>query len=170
LSKTLISFFIILFCIAGISQSAPLFKLLPDFPSFPLVASDGSKFSSTAAVKKNKPTVVVYFSPTCHHCQAQASDITSNIKTFSGVQFLFVTNYPPQDTRAFLNEYAIGKFSNITFGYDSTFSMGSFFDLKSLPGIFIYDEKAKLKGHFETNVKPEKLYMAIFENETRFNK
>jgi cytochrome oxidase Cu insertion factor (SCO1/SenC/PrrC family) len=155
--------FLNVFPIIGSTQ--PLFRKLPDFPSFPLVAGDGSLFSSTAVIKKNKPTVVIYFSPTCQHCQTQAQDLTSNMKSFRDVQFLFVTSYPPQDTKSFLNEYAIEKFTNIKFGYDSSFSMGSFYDLKSLPGIFIYDKNGKFKNNFDTNVKPEKLYTAIFGTE-----
>ena len=150
------------FCSSGLSAQ-PLFKRLPDFPSFRLMSSDGTSFSSTDILKKNKPSVVIYFSPTCHHCQTQTQDLTSNMKSFKEVQFLFVTAYPPADTNPFLNEYAIEKFSNIRFGYDSSFSMGSFYELKSLPGVFIYDKQGKLKNHFDTNVKPEKLYAAIFD-------
>jgi thiol-disulfide isomerase/thioredoxin len=142
--------------------SQPLFRKLPEFPSFRLISSVGAPFSSTEILKKGKPSVIIYFSPTCHHCQKQTEDLTANMKSFKDVQFLFVTSYPFEDSKSFLNEYAIEKFTNIKFGYDSTFSMGSFFELKTLPGIFIYDKAGMYKNHFETNVKPEKLYTAIF--------
>lgn len=141
------------------------FKQLSEFPAFKLVSSEGKIFTSTAAIKDKKPTVVVYFSPTCHHCQTQTTDITSNMNLFKGVQFLFVTAYKPRDTESFLSEYGIEKFGNIKFGYDSAFGMGRFFDLKSIPGVFIYGKDRQLKAHFETNLKPGKLYSAIFDGE-----
>jgi thiol-disulfide isomerase/thioredoxin len=139
------------------------YRQLPEFPGYKLLNSDSVVFNSLSVLKPQKPTVIIYFSPTCHHCQSQATDITSNMNVFKDVQFLFVTSYPAADTRPFLSEYAIEKFKNITFGYDPQFAMGRFFELKSLPGVFIYDKNKQFKKAFETNVKPEKLYAAIFE-------
>jgi cytochrome oxidase Cu insertion factor (SCO1/SenC/PrrC family) len=142
--------------------SSPIFsqinyKSLPDFPSFNLISSEGKTFRSTEVQKKNKPTVVVYFSPTCHHCQTQTSDITSNIKQFKEVQFLFVTPYPESETKFFLSEFAIERFSNIRFGYDPNYVMARFFEIQSWPGIFIYNIEGKLAKAFDTNIKPETL-------------
>jgi thiol-disulfide isomerase/thioredoxin len=141
------------------------YRQLHEFPGYKLLNSDSVVFNSLSVVKPQKPTVIIYFSPTCHHCQSQATDITSNMNVFKDVQFLFVTSYPAADTKSFLSEYAIEKFKNITFGYDPQFAMGRFFELKSLPGVFIYDKNKQFKKAFETNVKPEKLYAAIFDEE-----
>jgi cytochrome oxidase Cu insertion factor (SCO1/SenC/PrrC family) len=140
------------------------FKTYPTLPAYKLVSSSGETFTSSSILQKKSPLVVIYFSPTCSHCQQQAEDITSNMNQFKDAQFLFVTSYPQSDTKPFLNQYAIEKFKNITFGYDSTFSMGKFYLLESLPGIFIYNKNGELKTFFSTNVKPANLYAAIFEN------
>ena len=141
------------------------FRTLPEFPAFKLKGSDGQVFTTTAVMQKNKPTVVIYFSPTCHHCQTQVQDITSNMKTFKDARFLLVTSYGEQDTRPFLDEYAIEKFPNIRFGYDTSYAMRRFFLLESMPGIFIYDKQGKFKRDFDTNVRPQTLYAAIFDKE-----
>jgi cytochrome oxidase Cu insertion factor (SCO1/SenC/PrrC family) len=141
------------------------YKTLTEFPAFKLKNSGNKIFTSTEVLKKNRPTVVVYFSPTCHHCQAQALDITGNMKLFKDVQFLFVTSYPEADTKSFLDEYAIEKFSNIRFGYDTAFAMGSFFMLKSLPGLFIYNKEGKFVRDFDTNLRPEMLKEALISIE-----
>jgi thiol-disulfide isomerase/thioredoxin len=140
------------------------FKTYTTLPSYKLVNTKGEIFTTSSVQQKNTPFVVVYFSPTCSHCQQQAEDITSNMTQFKDAQFLFVTSYPKSDTKPFLDQYAIEKFKNITFGYDSTFSMGRFYLLESLPGIFIYNKKGDLKTFFSTNVKPANLYAAIFDN------
>ena len=147
--------------IAGPVSGQISFRSLPDFPAFKLIDSEGKVFTSTQVQKRKRPTVVVYFSPTCHHCQSQTLDITSNMKLFKDVQFLFVTSYPEADTKTFLSEFALEKFSNIRFGYDTAFAMGRFFELKSLPGVFIYNEEGKFVKAFETNIKPETLKEAI---------
>ncbi len=139
------------------------YRNLPEFPAFKLKDTKGTVFSTTAVLKKDKPTVLIYFSPTCHHCQTQTTDITSNIKLFKDVQFLFVTSYPPQDYQPFLNEYAIEKFSNITFGYDSSYAMVRFLELESLPGVFVYNKDHQFKVNFNTNIRTKNLYSAIFE-------
>lgn len=133
----------------------------PSFPAFPLLKTDSTKFNSVSAVVKGRPTVVIYFSPTCSHCQHQAEEITGKIKDFEKVQFLMVSSYAIQDIRQYIASYALDHFSNITVAYDPSFSMGRFFELKSLPGIFVYDKKGKLKSHFETNVHAEELLKAI---------
>lgn len=152
------------FLFAGMQLQAQItYKNLPEFPAFKLMDSKGASFSTVSVLKKDKPTVLIYFSPTCHHCQTQTTDITSNIKLFKDVQFLFVTSYPPQDYQPFLNEYALEKFPNIMFGYDSTYALVRFLELESLPGVFIYDGKHQLKINYDTNIRTKNLYSAIFE-------
>lgn len=163
LIKSFVFSLIILICFPVFGQIS--YKNFLDFPAFKLKSSGERTFTSTEVQKKNKPTVVIYFSPTCHHCQTQALDITGNIKLFKDVQFLFVTSYPEVDTKPFLNEYAVEKFSNIKFGYDTAFAMGRFFMLKSLPGIFIYNKDGKFVKDFDTNVRPEILKEALISIE-----
>jgi cytochrome oxidase Cu insertion factor (SCO1/SenC/PrrC family) len=140
---------------AGAVSGQITYRSLPEFPAFKLISAEGKLFTSTEVQKKNKPTVVVYFSPTCHHCQTQTADITANMKQFKDVQFLFVTPYPESDTRPFLSDYAIEKFTNIRFGYDTSYAMARFFELQSLPGVFIYSKEGKFAKAFDTNIKPE---------------
>lgn len=139
------------------------YRNLPEFPAFKLKDSKGETFSTVSVLKKDKPVVLIYFSPTCHHCQTQTTDITSNIKLFKDAQFLFVTSYPPSDYQPFLDEYAIEKFSNISFGYDYTYSLVKFLELESLPGVFVYDKNHQFKKAFDTNIRTKNLYSAIFE-------
>ena len=148
-------------CSAACAQVT--FRTLTEFPAFKLKDAQGEIFTTTKVLKKDKPTVIIYFSPTCKHCQHQTEDITGNIKVFKDVQFLMVTSYPPEDYKSFLDTYAIERFSNITFGYDPDFKLGGFLDLETLPGVFVYDKNGQLKNYHTTNLKPQKLYSAIFE-------
>ena len=133
------------------------------FPAYPLFALDSSRFNSLRVAGKKEPVVIIYFSPTCSHCQRQAEEITGHIKAFKDVQFLMVSSYPMQEIKEYVNTYALSRFPNITVASDPNFSMGQFFELKSLPGIYVYNKNGKYKTHFETNVLADTLAKAVRE-------
>ena len=72
-----------------------------------------------------------------------------------------VSSYGLDEIQQFVASYGLDHFQNITVAQDPGFNMGTFFELKSLPGIFVYDKKGKLKTHFETNVLANELLNAI---------
>jgi len=144
-------------------NAALTYKSYTSFPAFPLFTLDSSKISSVSVLTKHEPVVVICFSPTCSHCQHQAEEITSHMKDFKDVKFLMVSSYPMQEVREFAETYALNRFPNILVASDPNFSMGHFYELRSLPGIYLYDKKGKLKKHFETNVLAEDLLKAIQE-------
>jgi peroxiredoxin len=137
------------------------YKNLPGFPAFPLLKTDSSKFNSVSVYQKGEPAVIIYFSPTCGHCQHQAEEITGRIKDFKNVQILMVSSYGMEEIQQFVASYGLDHFQNITVAQDPGFNLGTFFELKSLPGIFIYDKKGRLKTHFETNVLANELLTAL---------
>ncbi|MEO7311920.1 MAG: redoxin domain-containing protein [Chitinophagaceae bacterium] len=143
------------------SDSIPLYKQNPIIPSFKLMRADSSFFQLQDIVKKKHATVVIIFSPTCSHCQHQAEEITSHMKDFENVNFIFSTLYPVQDMKTYINDYGLDKFPNITVGHDKGYNLGTFYQISSLPGIFVYDKKGKLVANFESNVKSETLLEAL---------
>ena len=123
----------------------------PSFPGFELRHTDSTAFNTHSIPKKNKQTVLIYFSPTCGHCQHQAEEITGHIGEFKNVNFLFVSAYPLEEIQKFAATYAMDKFKNITVAYDPESKMVRFLEIRSLPGIYIYDKKRKFKKAFSTN-------------------
>jgi peroxiredoxin len=160
-------FIIVLVSILGVSaQDSSItrginYKTISGFPAFPLLKTDSSKFNSVSVFQKGEPAVIIYFSPTCGHCQHQAEEITGRIKDFKNVQILMVSSYSMEEIQQFVASYGLDHFRNITVAQDPGFNMGTFFELKSLPGIFVYDKKGKLKTHFETNVLANDLLDAV---------
>lgn len=49
------------------------------------------------------------------------------------VQFLFVTAYEPESTKAFLEDHHIGNFPNIRFGYDINLTLQQHYQLYAVP-------------------------------------
>ena len=138
-------------------DSLPAYKQTPTIPHIPLLQLDSVQFIAKSVVRKKHQTVVIFFSPTCSHCQHQAEDITGNMKDFKDVDFLFVSAYSIPEIKTYVDTYGLYRFPNITVGQDPAFKLGEFYSMKSLPGIFVYDKQGKLTASFETNIKPEKL-------------
>jgi len=143
------------------SDSIPIYKQYPTVPAFKLMKADSSFFVMKDLVKKKKATVIIIFSPTCGHCQHQAEEITSHIKALKDVTFIFSTLYPVPDMAQYISSYGLDKFPNIYVGHDKGYMLGSFYKIKSLPGVFVYNKKGNLKAEFETNVTTEILLNAL---------
>lgn len=144
------------------AHPAPItYKNYTSFPAFNLLALDSTRFSTLSVSNRKEPVVFIYFSPTCSHCQHQAEEITSHMNDFQHVQFLMVSAYSMQEIKQYADSYGLSHFKNITIGQDAAFAIGRFFDIKSLPGIFVYDKKGKYQTHFETNVVADSLKAAV---------
>jgi peroxiredoxin len=158
--------FALLFFLKGLAQDSTkavllTYKTYSSFPAYPLLALDSSKFNSVSISNKKEPVVIIYFSPTCSHCQHQVEEITSHMNEFQHVQFLMVSSYSMKEIKEFSDTYGMSHFSNVTLAHDPVFGMGQFFEIRSLPGIFVYNKKGKLQTHFETNVLADSLSASI---------
>lgn len=158
---------IVLFSIswfAAVSQPADslsLHKKFPFIPSFQLMRADSSLFYMKDAIPKKSMAVVIIFSPTCSHCQHQAQEITSHMQELANVHFLFATGYPLHEMQQFISDQALDKFPNIVVGQDKGQNLGSFYQIKGLPGIFVYNKKGNLVAEFSTNVTAAVLAEAV---------
>lgn len=143
------------------SDSLPVYKKFPFIPSFQLMRPDSSLFYMKDAVPKNHAAVVIIFSPGCSHCRHQAEEITSHMQSLADVEFLFATGYPVNEMSQYINDYGLDKFPNILVGQDKGLNLGSFYQIKMLPGIFVYNKKGQLVAEFQSNVTADTLSKAL---------
>jgi thioredoxin-related protein len=129
-------------------------------PSVSLLGLDGQHFLSTSVQPKGKVLVVVYFSPTCSHCIHFTEELTGRLKDFQKVQFLYVSAYPITDIKNFAAVRGMLKMKNFRLANDPEFKLGSFYDLKEIPGIFVYGPNGKLRRAFDSKVKMDELVAA----------
>jgi thiol-disulfide isomerase/thioredoxin len=133
------------------------YKNYKEVPAFNLLDLNGNKFSSGSVQQKGKSLVVVYFSPLCGHCLEFTENLTSNLKKFKQVQFLFVSAYPLDDIKTFAITRGLHKMPQFRVGQDPDFNMGRFYELKEIPAIFVYSKNGKFKKSFDSKVKIENL-------------
>lgn len=139
------------------------YKNYTSLPAYSLLDMSSKPFLTTSVPQKGKSLVVVYFSPSCSHCQEFTSALTAQLKDFKNVQFLFVSAYPIPDITKFANERGLQKMANFKMANDPDFKLGTFFELKEIPSVFVYGSNGKLKRNFDSKVKIDELKQAANE-------
>jgi len=117
-------------------------------PSFELLLPDSTTKFNTADIPAGSPFVVIGFSPTCTHCQAEARDFVKNISQWKDTRIYFITPYPFQDMKGFYKYFKMDKCANITMGHDGTNAFFKYYDSKSIPYTAVFDAKKRLKQVF----------------------
>ncbi|HEY8388396.1 MAG TPA: redoxin domain-containing protein [Parasegetibacter sp.] len=135
----------------------PAYKRFPIVPKFEILATDSVSIITRDDFKKNKPVLIMYFSPDCDHCQDQVSDILKNVDKLKNVQILLTSYQPLEKIRAFKEKNQLDKYPNIFIGRDTQYFIPSFFDVANLPFLAFYDKKQNLLFAHEGNVKPAKI-------------
>jgi peroxiredoxin len=162
--KYLLSGLFIALSIHSYSQTdsiKPLYERFPDIPLFTMYKAQDSTAFTRDDLKKKKETIFIIFSPDCEHCQQETKNLIENIDKFSKTQIVMVTSLPYDQMKVFYNEFKIANYPTISMGYDPTFFFHTFFNIKYLPVIFIYDKKGKFKKSFEGSVNIDKILESL---------
>lgn len=129
------------------------------FPTLQLLQVDSSTL--TSGMLKRQPTLIMYFSPTCDHCQHQMDDMLAQAKALKHIQVVLATYQPFDEMVTFYHKYQLAKHSNYRLGRDVNFILPPFYDIRNLPFLALYNKEGKLITSFEGNVKVDKLIKAF---------
>jgi peroxiredoxin len=135
------------------------FQRYPTLPPISLIQTDSSMLKK--AQLKKEPVLLMFFSPSCDHCQHQIKDMLKRMDEFKNTQFVLATYQPFEEMVAFYNEYELAKYPNVKVGRDTTFMLPPFYHMESLPFLALYDKKGNLLKTFEGNVKVDTLLKAF---------
>jgi thiol-disulfide isomerase/thioredoxin len=163
--KNIFLFIITLFASYGsfaqADTSLPVYLRFPNIPQFSIYKASDSTVFTREDLQKRKPVVFIIFSPDCEHCQHETAALTENIDKFKGAQIVMVEYLSHAEMVKFYNDYKIASYPNITMGRDAKYYLPLFFDVKSLPAIYVYDKKGKFKQAFSGSVKVDKIAAAL---------
>ncbi len=141
---------------AQIDSSQQYFKS-PYIPAFNIrKVPDSSSFTHTM-LQKNKPTILIFFDPDCDHCQEATKNFTAKIDKFKDVQILMVTIYEFSRIKKFHKDYKIGNFPNITLTRDAVFDLPKFYQVSSIPDVYVYDKNGKLMKHYKKDIPVDEI-------------
>jgi thioredoxin-related protein len=143
----------------GQDADTPAYQKNPTVPELTLLQVDSSVF--TKANLKQKPTLIMYFSPTCEHCQHQWADMVQHKDQLKNIQIIMATYQPFEEMEDFYKKEHLASYPNIKVGRDTKFALVPFYRMRSLPYQALYDKHGKLITVFEGNVKVEKMIEAF---------
>lgn len=127
----------------GSSQPMPP-KQGDPLPEFSFLLMDSTTLMNTRQIPKGRPTVVVYFSPTCGHCQEELIEVAEKKDSLQALQFYFVTVARFKQAKALYDTLHLERYPNVTMGVDTAGSFFTHFRPKGTPFQLIYDKDKKL--------------------------
>lgn len=137
------------------------YKRFPTLPPLQLLSLDSISTITKDNLEKNKPVLIMFFSPDCDHCQHQMKDMLKDMSLFENIQIVMASFQPLEQMRTFNQQYGLSQFGNIYIGRDTKYVLPPFYRIYNLPYFALYDKKGNLITTFEGNVKPEKLKRAF---------
>lgn len=108
-------------------------------------------------LKKETPTLFIYFNTECEFCNEETQMISENIEKFNDFQLVFISFEKPELIRLFATKYKLNTYANINFLSDTKVSFASTFDVKSLPCLVLYDKNLRLIEKIKGQTKAETL-------------
>ncbi|HEU5053352.1 MAG TPA: thioredoxin domain-containing protein [Hanamia sp.] len=156
-----------LISLAGFSQSttaadkSPEFVKNPNIPDFTIYKAPDSTVFTNDDLKKNKPTLLMIFSPECGHCQNETRELEKYIDHFKNVQILMVTWLPYSEMMAFYHDYKIASYPNITMGWDKKDFFLPYYHVQMYPDMVVYDKHGKYVNSFSGMIKLQDVVDAL---------
>jgi thioredoxin-related protein len=138
------------------STFPPPYRQVPTVPPFTVLQADSSTIFKKSDLS-NKPLLIILFDPNCDHCQHETEEIIAHIDDFKKIQILMVTNADFNDLRKFYNNYELSKYKNIVAGVELKYFLATFFAIRNLPYLAMYDKKGNLITTHEGSMKVEKI-------------
>ena len=114
-------------------------------PAIRLLLLDSSEID-TNDIPKGKPSILIFFSPDCDHCQRETKSIVENIDSLRNVNLFFIT-VDPFDRMKFFNEaYKLSQYKNVVVARDYAFSFPYYFKGAQPPFNAIYNSQNRLEA------------------------
>lgn len=155
----LCSVLLVQLAIAQTTPTEPPYKRFPTIPPLQLQLLDSSSLTKNDV--KKQPLILMFFSPSCDHCQHQIEDMIASMDKLSHAQIILATYQPVEEVKEFYDKYHLEKYPNIRIGRDTKYILPPFYNIRSLPYLAVYDKKGALVTTFEGNVKVPKLAQAL---------
>ncbi len=159
MKKTVFTLIISCLTLCGFAQidSTRQYFKSPYIPAFNIrKVPDSSSFTNNM-LQKGKPTILVFFDPDCDHCQEATKNFTAKIDRFKDVQILMVTIYEFSRIKKFYKDYKLADFPNITLTRDAVFDLPKFYQVSSIPDVYVYDKNGKLMQHYKKDIPVDEI-------------
>ena len=138
----------------------PPYQRYPTVPGLQLLRTDSTKYTKED-LPKQKPLLLLLFSPDCDHCQHEAEQLAANKEAFQNMHIVLVSTYPLYRLKEFAAKYGLDQMQNVVMTKDPYYLLVAFYAVRNLPYRALYDKKGKLIRTFEGSVEMEKVIAAF---------
>ena len=151
-------FFLSFVAIVSCTNAQTAFTPPAAIPPYKILTTD-SVYVTPANLKKNKATMIIYFSPDCSHCQHLMFEMKPFMKDFKNVQVVMITFAEPlKASQVFYRDYDLKKFPNFTVGTEGyTYVVQKYYQVATTPYIAIYDKTGKPFKYYAKPPRVEEL-------------
>ena len=135
-------------------------------PPFDIQMVNGQHLKSSD-LKKDQPLMLIYFDPTCDHCQLFINDLLKKISLFKEVQIVMITYVPLDQVKSYMAGSELSKQPGIKVGTEgTTFVVRYFYDIVQFPYIALHKKDGTLISTYESKVPdPEILAKKLTGNQ-----
>lgn len=154
----------VLFSLTARAQQDTLqapYKRFPTLPPIQLLLGDSTTKFTKANLPKNKPVIVMVFSPECSHCRQMAEELPKYRQQLKGVTVVMATMYGLTAMNDFTRTFGLSALPNVVVGKDIYFLLPPFYGAKNLPFLAFYDKKGKLLSVFEGSISIEQIVARV---------
>ena len=161
-------FTILFFCFAATvfgqtDTIQPAYKRFPTLPTLQLLLGDSTTKYTKDNVPKKKAVLLMLFSPDCEHCQHEAEQLVLNKEAFKDIHIILSTTLPIYKMQAFADKYGLTGMKNVVVAKDPYYLLPSFYQIRNLPFMALYNKKGALIRTFEGSVGLDKILQAFEE-------
>lgn len=132
-------------------------------PHFTVLQTD-STYTNDEKIPDNKPVVIIYFSPTCGHCQITADEFSKKMQDMKDIYFVWVSYYPLPEIKDFAKKFNLQQFNNITIGRDENYAIPSYYRVKFTPFMAVYNKEHHLIQTYGQGTEADTLIKLLKEN------
>jgi thioredoxin-related protein len=144
----------------NVSDSLP-YQRYPTMPAFRILMLDSVMMINTYNIPKGKPTILMYFSPDCDHCEKMTETMLKHIDELKDTRIFLFSPMSLSLIRSFNEKLKLKDYNNIVIGQDFDHIFSKYYGAKYVPYIAIYDRDKKLVRTFEGGAKIEQLIKAV---------
>ena len=116
-------------------------SILPDLN---MLLSDSMTTFRTSSLQDGRPIVVMFFSPSCSHCQEETKMLMAHNDKLQKIHFVFLTLSPIGELADFYKRFHFQSYPNFVVGKDNDFTFYHYYKPKNVPYMAIYDSEKKL--------------------------
>lgn len=107
-------------------------------------------------LRQEKPTAMLFFNPTCEHCQDEADSLTRRAADLRGVNIVWVAVAGKSEMKTFDSTYHL-TFNEMKIVRDTAKKAGKLFGVKDVPSILLFDAQRNLVAKYAGTLNASKI-------------